>query len=52
MTKDDVKTVLTLAGVALLFIALVTGGITCTVKRWGECRRIHPWWYCIGEDGK
>lgn len=33
----------------ILVVALLALGISCGVMRYNECRRVHPWWYCMGE---
>lgn len=45
MTKDDAKLL-----AALVFLALLLGGLSWWgVANWRECRRLHPWWYCVGD---
>jgi hypothetical protein len=31
-----------------LFVVLMALSVACGVQRYNECRRIHPWWYCMG----
>lgn len=32
--------------VAVLWFALVVGGVSCEYRLWKECRRDHSWLYC------
>lgn len=32
----------------LFFGALIIGALALSGARYNECRRVHPWWYCIG----
>ncbi len=31
----------------LVVLALLSMAISCEVARYNECRRIHPFWYCM-----
>lgn len=34
--------------VALVFVAVIIGlSVSCRVAQYGECRRVHPAWYCV-----
>lgn len=31
----------------MVIVGLIITGIWMDIKVWNECRRIHPWWYCV-----
>lgn len=41
--KDAAKVL----AVAVLFVAVIAGGVALSWAHWTECRRLHPWWYCL-----
>lgn len=32
---------------ALAFFAFMTLAVSCEIARYGECRTVHPVWYCV-----
>jgi len=36
--------------VVLIFVVVMMLSAFCGITRYNECRRIHPWWYCM--EGK
>lgn len=33
----------------VFIVLLLAWSASCGVMQWNECRRLHPWWYCVGE---